>query len=181
MSERDFGMEASDMGDAVRSNRMALKIGMSWALVLAVAGVSTAAAADAARTPVAPLEATADPVSLSRLAIVEGAPGSSVEVDSDAALVWTSYRNADGQLVIEIPNSRPEPGVTSEEVASGLVSAVRVTVEESEGRPLTRLTVVTRQDAQHSLVGAGNGLRIDLMPVGEIAVASADVAAEEAG
>src|SRR6187397_72559 len=104
-TRRDCAMEASDMGDAVRSNRMALKIGLSWAWVLAVAGASAAVAAGAARTPLAPMApappmaAAADPVSLSRLAIVEGAPGSSVELDADAALVWTSYRNADGQLV----------------------------------------------------------------------------------
>jgi type IV pilus secretin PilQ/predicted competence protein len=164
------------MGDAVRSKRMALKIGLSWALVLALAGVSTAPAAgeaaDSVRMPAAPLTAAADPVNLSRLAIVDGAAGSmssEIELDADAALVWTSYRNEDGQLVIEIPNSRPDPQVTTEEVASGLVAAVRVTVEETEGRPLTRLTVVTRQDAQHSLVAAGNGLRVEMTPVGQMA------------
>jgi hypothetical protein len=41
-------MEASDMGDAVRSKRMALRIGLSWALVLALAGVSTALVAEGA-------------------------------------------------------------------------------------------------------------------------------------
>jgi hypothetical protein len=130
--------------------------------------------------PAAPLTAAADPVNLSRLAIVEGAPGSEIELDADAALVWTSYRNEDGQLVIEIPNSRPEPGVTTEEAASGLVAAVRVTVEEAEGRPLTRLTVVTRQDAQHSLVASGNGLRVELSPVGAMTAQAEPVRSEEA-
>jgi type IV pilus assembly protein PilQ len=179
-------MEASDMGDAVKSNRIAQKIGLSWALILSVAGTSAGCMSAKTSTsasystpdaavpaePLAPSSAAAatavtTAASLSRLALVEGAPGSTIEIESDSALVWTSYRNADGELVVELPNSRPEPGVSGEEAATGLVAAVRVTVEESEGRPLTRLTVVTRQDAEHSLAAAGNGLRIDLAPTGE--------------
>lgn len=179
------------MGDAVKSKRIATKLGLSWALVLSVAGSagcmsakpSTSAsfsngdtgnlaepmAPTAPMAPLAPMAAAATTTtSLSRLALVEGAPGSRIEIDADAALVWTSYRDVDGQLVVELPNARPQAGVSGEEAASGLVSALRVSVDEAEGRPLTRLTVVTREDAQHSLVAAGNGLRIDLVPVAEV-------------
>ena len=169
------------MGDAVKSKKMALQIGLSWALIVSVAGSAsgcmsarpstTASFADADATT--PAKSTAQdalgaqvaPVTLSRLAVVEGAPGSTIELEADAALVWTSYRNADGDLVVELPNSRPEPGVAGEETANGLVAAVRVSVEETEGRPLTRLTVITRQEAQHSLLGDGRGLRVELTPV----------------
>jgi len=174
-------MEASVMGDAVKNKQRALRSGLAWALILASSAVlggcasaggpttSIPSAPDEPQVAAAPAAATA---SLSRIAVLERAPGSSVELVADSALVWTSYRDADGALVIELPNTRPGPQVTGQETTTGLVSAVRVSVEEADGRPLTRLTILTRQEAEHVLLAEGAGLKIDLAPVGSPQAAS---------
>ncbi|MEO7794368.1 MAG: AMIN domain-containing protein, partial [Thermoanaerobaculia bacterium] len=117
--------------------------------------------------PVPPAAAPAAlPATISRLAIMEGAPGTRIDIVADSALVWTTYRDADGALVIELPNTRPLEGVHAEKPPAGLVSSVAVSVDETSGRPLTRLTVQTRQDAEHTLVAGQNSLHIDLTPAG---------------
>ncbi len=169
------------MGDAVKNKQRALRSGLAWALILASSAVlggcasaggpttSIPSAPDEPQVAAAPAAATAN---LSRIAVLERAPGSSVELVADSALVWTSYRDVDGALVIELPNTRPGPQVTGQETTTGLVSAVRVSVEEAEGRPLTRLTILTRQEAEHVLLAEGAGLKIDLAPVGSPQAAS---------
>jgi hypothetical protein len=144
-------MEASDMGDVVKSMNRALRNGKAWTLVLAAATIwsgsaaATPESAAASSEPVPPAAAPASlPATISRLAVMEGAPGTRIELVADTALVWTTYRDADGALVIELPNTRPLPAVVAERPAVGLVSAVEVAVDETSDRPLTRLTVRTR-------------------------------------
>ncbi|MEZ5312166.1 MAG: hypothetical protein R2862_00230 [Thermoanaerobaculia bacterium] len=159
---------------------MALEIGLVLALVLSVAGL--AGASQPATTPAPANDGSAPsstarsadgssalPIHISRLVVREGAPGASLEVEADAALVWSSYRNADGELVVEIPNSRPEPAVMGQDLDSGLISSVRVAVEESEGRPLTRFIVSTRQETEHTVFAEANELRVRIAPVGQLA------------
>jgi len=164
-------MEASDMGDVVNSMKRALRNGKAWTLVLAAASIWSGCAAVSPESvslssePVPPAAAPAAlPATISRLAVVEGAPGTRIELVADSALVWTTYRDADGALVIELPNTRPLPAVQTENPPSGLVSSVAVAVDETSGRPLTRLTVATRQEAEHMLVAGQNSLRIDMSP-----------------
>jgi type IV pilus assembly protein PilQ len=95
----------------------------------------------------------------------EGAPSTYLDIVVDGPLVWTSYRDADGNLVIELPNSVPQAGVGSLDQGEGIVLAVKVQREDIADRPLTRLTVVTRGEAEHSLDAQGERLRLELMPV----------------
>ncbi|MDQ1349574.1 MAG: type pilus assembly protein PilQ [Acidobacteriota bacterium] len=170
------------MGDVVKSMKRALRNGKAWTLVLAAATMWSGCAAASPESvslssePVPPAAAPAAlPATISRLAVVEGAPGTRIELVADSGLVWTTYRDADGALVIELPNARPLAGVGAENPPAGLVSSVDVAVDETSGRPLTRLTVQTRQEAEHTLVAGQNSLHIDLTPVG--AATAATVAA----
>ena len=169
------------MGDVVNSMKRALRNGQAWTLVLAATSIwsgcvaATPGNASLSSEPVPPAAAPASmPATISRLAVVEGAPGTRIELTADSALVWTTYRDADGALVIELPNARPAEAVRAENPPAGLVSAVAVSVDETSGRPLTRLTVQTRQAAEHTLVAGQNSLRIDLTPVGTAAVQLAE-------
>ncbi len=168
------------MGDVVKSMNRALRNGKAWTLVLAAATIwsgsaaATPESAAASSEPVPPAAAPASlPATISRLAVMEGAPGTRIELVADTALVWTTYRDADGALVIELPNARPLPAVVAERPAVGLVSAVEVAVDETSDRPLTRLTVRTRQEAEHTLAASQNSLHVDLNPAGLARVPSA--------
>ena len=90
----------------------------------------------------------------------------SVKLTADRPLVWTSFRNNDGDLVIELPNSVPASSVRSVERDQGLVAAVDVEKVDDAARPLTRLVVKTHEPSEHSLAGEGSLLRIQLLPVG---------------
>ncbi len=170
------------MGDVVNSMQRAQRNGRAWTMVLAAtliwSGCAAAASESVARSsePVPPAAAPAStPATISRLAVVEGAPGTRIELTADSSLVWNSYRDADGALVIELPNARPAAEVRAQNPPTGLVSSVAVSVDETGGRPLTRLTVLTRQEAEHTLVAGQNSLLIDMTPAGT-APARADVA-----
>ncbi len=174
------------MGDVVKSMKRALRNGKAWTLVLAAASIWSGCAAASPESvslssePVPPAAAPAAlPATISRLAVVEGAPGTRIELVADSGLVWTTYRDADGALVIELPNARPLAGVGAENPPAGLVSSVDVAVDETSGRPLTRLTVQTRQEAEHTLVAGQNSLHIDLTPVGTATAAAAPAPAGE--
>ncbi|MFN7941710.1 MAG: type IV pilus secretin PilQ [Thermoanaerobaculia bacterium] len=100
---------------------------------------------------------------IQRLDVAEGAPGSRIALAATSPLVWTSYRDADGDLVVELPNARPDDAVHDLALPDGLVESVRVTVEQGD-RPLTRLLVRTRQEAEHSLSAQGASLVVELTP-----------------
>ena len=175
------------MGDVVNSMKRAQRNGRAWTLVLAATLISSGCLAASTESvaqssaPVPPAAAPASmPATISRLAVVEGAPGTRIELAADSALVWSSYRDADGALVIELPNARPATGVKAENPASGLVSSVDVAVDETAGRPLTRLTVRTRQEAEHTLLAAHNGLSIEMLPSGATPTTVSAVDATEA-
>ncbi len=111
--------------------------------------------------------------------ISEAPTGSLVEVDTSGTLVWTTYRDHDGNLVVELPNSAPTSSVSSLAPDSGLIEAVTIEVENGE-RPLTRLVVKTRAEAEHSVVAEGTRLRVELKALdGEWAAAEAELVAEQ--
>src|SRR6185295_9217646 len=76
----------------------------------------------------------------------EGAPETYLELGASAPLVWTSFRNADGQVVLELPNSKPGPDLADLAPSSGLVSSVRIERDSQGTRPLMRLVLQTRQE-----------------------------------
>lgn len=100
---------------------------------------------------------------ISRLDVAATAPGAEVRIEADAALVWTTFRDAAGRLVVEFPDSRPAAGVVDQAPESGLVAGVRVSTSELGSRPVTRVTVETREATEHRLDADGNLVRIQLM------------------
>jgi len=94
-----------------------------------------------------------------------GEDGRLLELVADRPLVWTSFRDSEGDLVIELPNSIPSAAVDDLSRDLGLVAGVDVELLDDSDRPLTRLVVTTREPSEHSLAGDGETLRIQLLPV----------------
>src|SRR5688500_11793911 len=138
----------------------------------------TAAAASAAAPAARPPIPDAAPVEITSIELAEGAPGVRVDLVASGPVVWTSYRDTDGALVVELPNTVPSAGVTTARPAADLVASVEVTHEASAQRPLTRVTVRGREEVEYNLTGEGNRLRLALVPMAADAVAA--VAAEAA-
>ena len=179
------------MGDAVMKTMTNRYLGRGFAVALATAalawGCASArpeadASAPVADAAAAPASATRPAVAeISRLDVIESAPGARVEIEAGTPLVWTTFRDADGNLVLELPNSRPVEGVGDQALEAGLVAEVRVASDGSAERPLTRVVIVTREAAEHRLDAVGNGVRLELVPNAEEAPAAvADSAAEPA-
>ena len=146
---------------------------------LVVAAVGIAACGSTARSgPASPPPAqartqaaaahTAEPVEIRDLELRDGTPDVVLEVTADAPLTWTSFRDPEGRLIIELPNSVPAAGVADLYPDAGLVSAVRVEQPARDGGPLTRLVVATRQEVEHSVSGEGANLAIELSPMGDV-------------
>jgi hypothetical protein len=88
-----------------------------------------------------------------------------IEVGADQPLVWTSFRDAEGRLIVELANSVPGPGVSGASSTRGLAAAVAIEREQGSDRPLTRLVVTTEQEVEHSVAGGRDGLAIQLTPL----------------
>ena len=124
---------------------------------------ATPAAAEQSREETAkPATTTAE---IRTLDLREGAPEVFIDLEASAPLVWTSFRNADGKVIVELPNAQPRSGVSGMEPAEGLVSALAVENGSEGSRPLTRLVISTRQEVEHSVSADGNRLEIKLQPV----------------
>ncbi len=138
--------------------------------LLGAFGGVTAAILLIAAVSVLPAQAAATSTTeIQALAVHPGHDGAQLEVASDGALVWTTYRDADGRLVIELPNSAPADSVVDLWPDEGLLEAVEVATEMSGDRPLTRLTIRTRGASEHSIQASGPVLLVDFTAVGEIA------------
>ena len=126
------------------------------------------------------------PAEIRAMDLVSSSGGATLELAADRPLVWTSFRNAVGDLVIELPNSVPGAGVDDLARGEGLIADVDVEMFDDADRPLTRIVVHTREPSEHSLAGEGETLRLQMLPVsGGDAVALAyepvpEPAAEEA-
>ncbi len=179
------------MGDLVKTER---NVNRRWIALMVATGIflalacsssgsrsvaTTAAAPSPVRetTPVAP--ATPPPIAIQSIDLAEGAPGMRVDLSASGPLVWTSYRTDDGKLVVELPNSQPGAGVPSSLPGSGLVASIAVDSDSNAARPLTRLTVATTGEVEHSLVADGNLLRLELNPVAQPAAESGRALAYE--
>jgi type IV pilus assembly protein PilQ len=124
-------------------------------------------AAPEARPSVTPTEtkAATPPTEIRALDLREGAPETFVDLEASAPLVWTSYRNSEGRVVVELPNALPGAGVADLSPAEGLVAALTVEKNQEGTRPLTRLVIATRQEAEHAITTDGAKLSIALTPV----------------
>jgi type IV pilus assembly protein PilQ len=107
------------------------------------------------------------------LELREGAPDVFVDLEASAPLVWTSFRNPEGKVVVELPNAVPSPRVQDVNPDDGLVSSVKVQRETEGSRPMTRLTISTRHEVEHSVTADGLHLQIRLLPLESQAKAAA--------
>ncbi len=142
----------------------------SLTMSLAVSGCSSAsrsqattnaqsASADSATSSVAP------PRQIESLELRAAGVATALDVEASRPLVWTSYRDSSGNLVIELPNSEPIGSVEGLRSDAGLVAEVRLETEISADRPLTRLTIVTREEAEHTLAAEAGSLELQLTPL----------------
>lgn len=164
------------MGDVVIDRRDAWQRRIAAAAILVLAAgigcTSSKPATVVEATPAAasapgeqtPRPATA-PAEIRTLDLREGAPEVFIDLEASAPLVWTSFRNADGQVVVELPNAQPGSGVSGMEPSEGLVSELAVTATIEGSRPMTRLVISTRQEVEHSVSADGNRLEVKLQPV----------------
>src|SRR5688572_6854328 len=171
------GPEASAMGDVVRKRQMNdrwQRLCASATILALAAGFGCTSskparvveAAPASReAPAAHAANTAAVAEIRTLDLREGAPEVFVDLESSAPLVWTSFRNAEGKVVVELPNSAAREGLADLSPEDGLVSALQVQRNPEGSRPMTRLVIATRQEVEHSISADGNRLQIRLLPV----------------
>lgn len=95
----------------------------------------------------------------------EGAPEVFIDLEASAPLVWTSFRNSDGQVVVELPNAVPRAGLSGLNPEEGLVSSLAVENGMEGSRPMTRLVIGTRHEVEHAVSADANRLQIRLQPV----------------
>jgi type IV pilus secretin PilQ/predicted competence protein len=149
----------------------------STAVVLLIAGLAIACSSSPKQSarPVASSQPASEetrpivpaappPVTVEGLQLAEGAPGMRLEIAASGPLVWTSYRDDRGDLVVELPNSVPGTQLVREVPGEGIVAWVKLEEDASGSRPLTRLTVRTTDDAEPALSAEGNLLRLELTP-----------------
>jgi type IV pilus assembly protein PilQ len=118
-----------------------------------------------------PAASQASPAEIRSLDLREGAPEVFIDLEASAPLVWTSFRNAEGKVIVELPNAVPRASLADLSPADGLVSSLAIQKSEEGSRPMTRLVIATRQEVEHSVTADGTKLRIQLLPVGEQAKA----------
>lgn len=172
VSMRTLGCRGRRFGVPLAIGVLALGLGCTSSKPARVveAAPADSTRSDAGRTAEVPTSASASEVR--SMEVREGAPETFLELGASAPLVWTSFRNADGQVVLELPNSKPGPDLADLAPSSGLVSSVRIERDSQGTRPLMRLVLQTRQEVEHSVSAEGNGLVLKLMPVeGQVAAA----------
>ncbi len=163
------------MGDVVtrrQSDRWRRLFASATAIALAVGACTSSKPARVVEAAPAAEEssATAQAASVAEIRTLdlrEGAPEVFVDLESSAPLVWTSFRNAEGRVIVELPNSAPREGLADLSPEDGLVSSLQVQRNDEGTRPLTRLVIATRQEVEHSISADGNRLQIRLLPVEE--------------
>ena len=168
------------MGDVVRKrqNDRWQRLCASAAVLALAAGIGCTSSKPARvveaapATREAPAAQSASVAEIRTLDLREGAPEVFVDLESSAPLVWTSFRNADGKVVVELPNSSVRDGLADLSPEDGLVSALQVQRNPEGSRPMTRLVIATRQEVEHSISADGNRLQIRLLPVEQRAEAS---------
>jgi type IV pilus assembly protein PilQ len=152
------------------------------ALCLACASGKPVKVAPATASPAPPSasasEEEAAPIEIRSLELAEGAPEALVNLEASGPLVWTSYRDPEGRVVLELPNAVAASAVGDLAPAEGLVASVQVQRTEEGNQPLTRLIVATRQEVEHGVTADGPRLQLRLMPIEEVAAAPAAAPAE---
>lgn len=109
---------------------------------------------------------------LDRIVVRETDESAKLEVAATEPLVWTSYRNAGGDFVLELVGARPADGVETPSVGGGLISVLEVEVApmlgnhrgRDDAKEMTRLVVQTREPTVHALRTVGTTLHLTFTP-----------------
>ncbi len=164
-------VEMTTMSCRARRRRTVATVAAATALVFGLACSSSkparvveAAPAEAASVQSASTANTAA-AEIRAMELREGAPEVYLDLGASAPLVWTSFRNADGQVVLELPNSQPGSEVGDLAPSAGLVASVRVERDSVAGKPLTRLVIQTRSEVEHAVSADGVNLELRLSPL----------------
>jgi len=179
-----YGWEASVMGHVQKTERRGLVLRPGALIMVALIAVLALAcssaptktakaggsaparapetATSAKAAPAAPVAAS--PVEITAIDLREGAPGLRLDVTATGSLVWTSYRDSDGGLVVELPNAVPSATLAGLKPAEGLVASVDVQREQNADRPLTRLTIRGREQFEYNLSSDDKVLQLRLLP-----------------
>lgn len=150
---------------------------LAVALLLGCASGSNNGSQSAQAPAAAPAAARAEPAApaqITSLQVREAAPGVRLELQATAPLVWTQYRDSEGRLVLELPNSTAGAGVGDLGPEGDLLRSVSVRQVDSGERPLTRLVIATQGETEHNLVANGNALLLTLVPAGSGAATMAE-------
>lgn len=161
------------MGDVVMSwNRRSWPRVLTYGLATAaLVGGCSAGGGEIVSPPVAevssvPAAQAEAPVVVTGLTLREAAPGMRLDVEANGPVVWTQYRDAEGRLVLELPNAVTAPDVAGLVSEYGLVEGVEVDAIDGAGRPLVRVTISFREPGDGQLSKEGNTLRVALAPIG---------------
>ena len=149
---------------------------LAVALLLGCASRSTSAPAPSAAPAAATRAEAVAPAQITSLQVREAAPGVRLELQATAPLVWTQYRDSEGRLVLELPNSTTAPGVGDLGPEGDLLRSVSVRQVDSGERPLTRLVISTQGETEHNLSNNGNTLLLTLVPAGSGTATMAEAA-----
>lgn len=123
------------------------------------------------------------PAEIRAVELAEHGETASVRIAADRALVWTNYRDRDGNLILEISNAVAAEPVASSLSGQGLVESVAIERLTDTERPMTRFVVQTRRDSELALDSDGSTLVLELTPVGyeePVALAYEPIAEEPA-
>ena len=152
---------------------IALAVGCASGKPVRVAEAPAAGTAEAAaETGATPAGGETAPITIRSLDLAEGAPEAFLNLEASGPVVWTSYRDPEGRVVLELPNAVPAAGLADLSPVEGLVQGVAIERGQEGNRPLTRLVVATRQQVEHGVTADGPRLQLRLMPVEEETVAA---------
>ncbi len=149
------------------------------ALALLLAGWASAGdlpASGPAPETAAETAGVADRLTIETVSLVQGEGEAELSIAARGSLVWTTYRNAEDDLVVELPGSVASEAVADLYAAEGLVESV--TVDRADG--VTRLVIATRLEAEHSVAAEGSLLTLQLFPAGAATAAAPEPPAVEA-
>lgn len=131
------------------------------------------------RTAVVPVGDADMPVRVRAVELRTESTDTVLDVVADGPLVWTSFRDPEGRLVIDLPNAVPADELTGLLPSSGMVSAVDVVDTLQGDASQTRLVIATRSAVEHAVVGGGDSLQIRLTPIDPVAAEPAATVADD--
>lgn len=150
------------MGEKVSYNQMErAKLGV----VLLVLGVLWVGVGVVSASPARPTATGPSPQEILSVDLREGAPGYFVDVTTSGPVAWTTFRDADDNVVVEMPNSIPALGLSDRFAGDGPVASVDLVEEQRSNRPVTLLRIATRERVEHTLEAHGDRLEVRLLPV----------------